>query len=322
MTHSDERVGLAVIFDVNDQKTGTRFSVKKVEKTFRDLNYAIWVVTNTTPSKMKNAAKIISKYRHYSIKYEWIVVYYCGHGGISKDNNKGFFWFHDQKEPIPFENVTEPLQPGYEGNNLANRKRLFLFDCCLTECPEHVKTDPIPTNRDDLPSFIPSHDYTTIAYATYLRDPALAIPSEGGIWTGVLCNNIKKYASLKKVNEILELTRNEVIRETNKLKDKKLQGPHYTSIGGDGYLIDRGTLTHIKSCYYDHIHVHVDALKTLLTCTFIFAIIFYIVTNPPLQDSQLVAHKAPVSGEAEDKSSMLIIKVTCLHILLMLCRSH
>ena len=275
MTYRDERVGFVVIFDVNDKKTGTRIDVEKVKDTFRDLNYAIWVVKNTTPSKMKNAAKIISKYKDYPIEYKWIVVYYAGHGGISKDNNKGFFWFHDQKEPIPFENVTEPLQPGYEGCCLANRKRLFLFDCCLTESQISVKTDQILTNRDDLPSFMPSHDFTIIAYATYLRAPASGSPSKGGKWTGVLCNNIKKYASLKKVNEILELTRNEVIRDTTKLvSDKRPQGPHFTSIGGDGYLVDRGTLTNIKSCYYDHIHVHVVALKTLLTCTFIFAIIF------------------------------------------------
>ena len=104
MEYRDERVGFIVIFDVNDQETGTHVDVKKVEETFRDLNFAIWVVRNTTPSKMKNAAKIISKYSHYPIEYKWIVIYYAGHGGISKDDNKPlFFWFHDQKEPIPFE---------------------------------------------------------------------------------------------------------------------------------------------------------------------------------------------------------------------------
>ena len=258
MTYKDERVGLAVIFDVNDQKTGTHIDVKRVEKTFRDLNYAIWVVKKTTPSKMKNAAKIISKYRYYPIEYKWIVVYYAGHGGISKDNNKGFFWFHDQKEPIPFENVTEPLRPGYEDCNLANRKRLFLFDCCLKESLIPVKTDQISTNCDDLPSFMPSHDFTIIAYATFLRNPSFGSPSDGGIWTDVLCDNIKKHASLKKVSEILELTRDGVIRKTITLiSDKRPQGSHFTSIGGDGYLVERGTLTYIKSYtyYYDHIHI-------------------------------------------------------------------
>ena len=255
MTYRDERVGFVVIFDVNDQETGTYIDVKKVEETFKGLSYAVWVVRKTTPSKMKNAAKIISKYSYYPIEYKWIVVYYAGHGGISREN-KGFFWF--QNESIPFEHVTEPLQPGYDGCNLTNRKRLFLFDCCLKVSQMPVETDPIPTNRDDLPSFIPGHDYTTIAYATFLRNPSFGSSSKGGIWTDVLCKNIKKYSSLKKVNEILELTRNGVIHDSTILvSDKKPQAPHFTSIGGNGFLVEPGTLTHIKSytCYYDHIHV-------------------------------------------------------------------
>ena len=224
--------------------------MKKVEETFKGLSYAVWTVRNTTPSKMKNAAKIISKYRHFPIEYKWIVVYYSGHGGISKDNNKGFFWF--QNESTPFEHVIDPLQPGYKGCSLENRKRLFLFDCCLTESQIPVETDPIPTNRDDLPSFMPIHDYTIIAYATFLRNPAFGSSSEGGKWTDVLCNNIKKYASLKKVNEILELTRDEVIQKAFRLNtDERPQDPHFTSIGGHGWLVEEGTLTHIKSytCY-------------------------------------------------------------------------
>ena len=252
MKYRDERVGFVVIFDVNDQETGTYIDVKKVEETFKGLSYAVWVVRKTTPSKMKNAAKIISKYSYYPIEYKWIVVYYAGHGGISKDNNKGYFGFRN--ELIPFEHVTEPLQPGYEDCCLSNRKRLFLFDCCLTEFKpkKPVKTDPIPTNCYDLPSFMPSHDYTIIAYATFLRNPSIGFSSSGGIWTNVLCDNIKKYASLKKVNEILELTRDEVIQKAFRLNtDKRPQDPHFTSIGGHGWLVEEGTLTHIKSyaCY-------------------------------------------------------------------------
>ena len=100
MEYRDERVGFVVIFDVNDQKIGTHIDVKKVEETFKGLNYAVWVVRNTTPSKMKSVLEIISKYSYYPIEYKWLVVYYYSHSGISKDTDKGFFFISKRANPF------------------------------------------------------------------------------------------------------------------------------------------------------------------------------------------------------------------------------
>ena len=118
--------------------------------------------------------------------------------------------------------------------HLGNRKRLFLFDCCLKE----DKTETLPTTAPPplnpcLPCYQPPNDYTIIAHATYYRGVAQGDFLNGGVWTIKLCDNIRKYAAAMTVNEILDKTREDVKCMTQ----YKVQASFYLINCRDDYLI-------------------------------------------------------------------------------------
>ena len=237
-TKADPKIGLAVIFGVVN-KTGPQgadLDIKNVKTTFDGLNYATWVIKNPTPTIMESVVKIVSEYKYFSTELKWIVFYYAGHGGSI--DKKGYFILpcdNDEHKVFPIDSkVIDPFQPGYPNCHLEDRKRLFLFDCCLKE--DTTKTIPAtapPPLDPNLPCYQPPNDYTIVAHATYYREVARGDFSMGGIWTIKLCHNIRQHAADMEVNDILIKTRDEVVCETK----YKVQAPFQVVNCGYCYLV-------------------------------------------------------------------------------------
>ena len=240
MQHDDKRVGLMVIMGVVNKygPQGTDIDINRVEKTFQVLNFATWVIKDPTPEKVREAVKIVTEY-NFPLSFRGVVVYYAGHGGSY--NDKGYFFLpcgDDKHDKFLIDNeLIAPFQPKNKECRLANRFRLFLFDCCLKEDKESGEAPTaktVITTNPLLPTYQPEDDYTVVAHASYLRKPSKGNFSEGGVWTGCLCDNIKKFANDKTISGILEQTRLDVISKTK----GAVQAPFHKSIGGDVKLIE------------------------------------------------------------------------------------
>ena len=239
MQRDDKRVGLVVIMGVVNKHgpQGTDIDIKRVKETFEGLNFATWVIKDPTPNKVREAVKIVTEY-NFPLGFKGVVVYYAGHGGSY--NEQGFFILpsaDDKTENFFIDSELIALfQPKNEKCRLADRYRLFLFDCCLKEDTNsgtiHTPQTVIESNPN-LPRYQPEVDYTLVAHAAYVREASKGKFWNGGVWTHYLCDNIKLHASTKTIGAILEITRNDVIRETA----GKVQAPFYKSMGGDVMLL-------------------------------------------------------------------------------------
>ena len=240
MQHDDKRVGLVVIMGVVNKHgpQGTDRDIERVKKTFEDLNFATWVIKDPTPDVTREAVKIVTQY-DFPIGFRGVVVYYAGHGGSY--NDKGYFFLpcggDKHYKFLVDSELIELFQPKNKECRLANRFRLFLFDCCLKEdnkLEEAPTAQTVITTNPLLPTYQPGDDYTVVAHAAYMREPSKGNFSEGGIWTICLCNNIEKDANEKSISAILEQTRLDVISKTR----GAVQAPFHKSIGGDVKLIE------------------------------------------------------------------------------------
>ena len=239
MQYNDKRVGLVVIMGVVNKygPQGTDIDVDRVKKTFQDLNFATWVIKDPTPDKVREAVKIVTEY-NFPLSFRGIIVYYAGHGGSY--NEKGFFILpcgDDKHENFPVDSeVIAPFQPKNKDCRLANRYRLFLFDCCLKEDANKGANPTAQTvieSNPNLPRYQPEVDYTLVAHAAYVREASTCKFWDGGVWTHCLCDNIKLHASTKTIGAILNITREDVIKKTA----GKVQAPFYKSMGGDVMLL-------------------------------------------------------------------------------------
>ena len=162
--------------------------------------------------------------------------YYAGHGGSI--DKKGYFVLpcdNDKHKNFSIEEeVINQFYPINPNCHLEDRKRLFLFDCCLKEDTTKTlpTTTPTPLNPH-LPCYQSPNDYTIVVHATYYRGVAQGDYSNGGAWTIKLCDNIKEFAKTMTVNEILNKTRNDV----KDMTQHKVQVPFQLINCGDDYLI-------------------------------------------------------------------------------------
>ena len=239
MQRNDKRVGLVVIMGVVNKHgpQGTDIDIRRIKETFEGLNFATWVIKDPTPNKVREAVKIVTEY-NFPLGFKGVVVYYAGHGGSY--NEQGFFILpsaDDKTENFFIDSELIALfQPKNEKCRLADRYRLFLFDCCLKEDTNsgtiHTPQTVVKSNPN-LPRYQPEVDYTLVAHAAYVREASKGKFWDGGIWTHCLCKNIKLDASTKTIGAILNTTRDDVIRETA----GKVQAPFYKSMGGDVLLL-------------------------------------------------------------------------------------
>ena len=145
-------------------KYGPQGTDSRVKKTFEGLNFATWVIKDPTPNKVRKDVKIVTEY-NFPINFRGIIVYYAGHGGSY--NEKGFFILpcsEDKQQKFLIDSeLIAPFQPKNRECCLANRYRLFLFDCCLKEDgnPEAIPTaQTVIKSNPYLSHYQPEVDYT------------------------------------------------------------------------------------------------------------------------------------------------------------------
>ena len=224
----DHKVGLAVIIGVVNKKgpQGADLNVKKVKTTFKNLNYATWVIKNPTPTIMDTVIKIVSEFNYYSIELKVVMLYYTGYGGsihnnayilLPSDNDKNEPYLIDQR-------VLSPFKPCNPNCHLDDRKRLFLFDCCLKEDTYAIETLPTTAPRQFypyLPCYQPPNDYIIVAFSADYREVCCGYFSEGGVWTFTLCDNINQHAADMEMIDILIKTRDDVFGKAEIVIDNR-----------------------------------------------------------------------------------------------------
>ena len=229
-----ENVGVAIILGIVNRygPQGTDLDVELIKATFESLKFGVYVIKN--PDIDKIAAVIeVARTAIYPMSYQFIVMYYAGHGG--SEDGKGYVIPCGDNDPRFYidEGIVFPFQPS-QAPNLSDRYRLFFFDCCLKtsskagEVPVMQRSDP--TRPPKQPSFLPPRGQCIIAYATSLEAASSGNYISGGIWTKKLCNNLRYDVP---ISTILDMTWSDVVKET---LGKKIQGPHYVSSVGSLFL--------------------------------------------------------------------------------------
>ena len=182
--------------------------------TFReDLNFYFYPQSNLKCRDFSCLIKSMARAKYFGIRCKTVVFYYAGHGGIN-ENGESFIKLPDGEFYIDRDIVCH-----FSGDHVNKKKRfLFFFDSCLSGNPQ-------PDIRIQIP-YVPVG--SLLAHATSIGDKSFGNTSSGGIWTRLLCENLKKQLS---VSDILDDTHTAVMVE---LKDA--QKPMYISRTGTVFL--------------------------------------------------------------------------------------
>ena len=225
--------GLAIVIGISGPP-GIDDDVQNVSSTFKkDLEFAVWPHTDTVLEELACLLQVAAEF-NYPISYKFIVFYYAGHGG--SDDGHGYVIpaedeQYDETNNKLFidEGIVSPFRP-INAPNLADRYRLFFFDCCLNESRKRGPGTPkLPTKPKKMN--IPSHGKCLVAYSTSMTFVATGDTGLGGMWTRHLCDNLKLDHP---ITTILDITYDEVAEKTQKQLEQ--QAPHYLSCIGTVYL--------------------------------------------------------------------------------------
>ena len=222
--------GLAIVIGVSGPP-GIHDDVQNISLTFkRDLGFAVWQHNDPLLEELACLLQVAAEF-NYPISYKFIVFYYAGHGG--SDDGHGYVIPAEDDQCDETNNklfidegIVSPFRPK-NAPNLANRYRLFFFDCCLSESRERGPN--IPKKKQQMK--LPAHGNCLVAYSTFMTNEAAGDTDVGGIWTRYLYENLKLDLP---ITSILDITYNEVVEGTQ--KELSLQGPHYVSCIGTVYL--------------------------------------------------------------------------------------
>ena len=129
----------------------------------------------------------------YPTRYEYIAFYFSGHGGRDQAGKlfvKGLQPNKSNPEVLHIEEfIIEPLK------GLDKFIRLCFFDCCQTignGTPFHDEDDKKIQNPNPHPGIL-------IAYSTSDGQKSFDDRTNGGIWTYLLCKNLREAQTLQEV---------------------------------------------------------------------------------------------------------------------------
>ena len=181
---------------------GTAKDVENVEKTFKELNFAIFIERDPTSAQIACLVEAATMC-NYPFRYEYIAFYFAGHGG--KDISTGQMFIKglqlDESKPEILNIEKFIVDPLKKVNRL---KKLCFFDCCQTPGEGRVYRDAgAPTHN---PKQVP---LVLIAYSTSDGQKSFGDNSKGGIWTYHLCKNLKNQ---EPITRILIKTSNDVAK--------------------------------------------------------------------------------------------------------------
>ena len=158
--------------------------------------------------------------RDYPMGYKYIAFYFAGHGGIDEFGRPYILPMKKGKDITERfyleENILSPFRPSPDKKKPKKRyTHLFFFDSCL---------EGTHASSQKTVSLVPSPEFV-IAHATYPGQLA-AGKEDGGVWTGCLCQNLKRPLS---ITTILDRTHDEV-------KTRLPQWPYHSSCAGELFL--------------------------------------------------------------------------------------
>ena len=164
----------------------TAKDVENVESTFRELNFATFIVKDPTSVEITALIKAATQC-DYPNRYQYVACYYAGHGGMDDESGKPFIkplQINEAKsETLSIEEcIIEPLK-------CLELTRMFFFDCCQAQSKvstAYSARDSSQTVKKPKP-----HPGTLIAYATNEGQKSFGNQTDGGIWTYNLCKNLK-----------------------------------------------------------------------------------------------------------------------------------
>ncbi len=183
---------------------GTALDVENVESTFKQLNFAVFVVRDPTAEEIACLMEAAGSL-DYPYKYKYVAFYFAGHGGIDKDDKP--FIVGLQKDDSTTEvlyidhYIVDPLKPLHD----KKISRLFFFDCC-----QSAKKD-IAFFSEGRALKPKPHPGQLVAYATNAGLKSWGDKKNGGIWTHHFCKNLLEFQS-DPIGEILFRTTDDVTK--------------------------------------------------------------------------------------------------------------
>ena len=216
--------GIAVVLAADtDPDCGTIVDYASVGSVFKNqLNFAVFQLFNPFPVEVEEIVQTL--YSNTNLpwlpdKYKFIVFYFSGHGGMSK--NDGTIQILPCKQIGKtlqiFPTIIDPL-------HYLPHTKLFFFDCCLLEIHKHLQKQDDLVQSDER---CLTRGEKVIAFATSKGLGTVATQKEGGIWTKTLVELLPEKKSLQ---EILGDTAGKLKKLETSMK------PHWTSEGENIYL--------------------------------------------------------------------------------------
>ena len=181
---------------------GTANDVENVQKTFKELGFAVLTTPSPKSEKIACLIKAVAKpLAKYPLRYKYFAFYYSGHGG--EDESGMFIRTLDVANSNPVLHIEKFIIKPLKELQLT---RLFFFDCCQSpgsgevfQSRGDIQKRPRPIARE------------VIAFATSGGQKALGGTKRGGVWTYHLCENLKKQD--QPLVMVLAKTNGEVVKE-------------------------------------------------------------------------------------------------------------
>ena len=206
MSEGDGKQGIIFIITMQGPD-GTDKDRENMKSTFEELNFTIFLQPQSFANS-EGIASLIKAAREckYPQHYEYIAVYYSGHGGRDENGTthvtgSGVDDTYSEKLNIN-ENIIAPLRE-------VEKNLLFFFDCCQTtdsdassSCSAY-RGGSIPITKEKQKP----NPGILVAYAASRDQKSFGTLKDGGRWTHCLCVNMKKEINLQ---EALTRTSDEV----------------------------------------------------------------------------------------------------------------
>ena len=207
--------------------------VNNVHSTFKsEFKFATFRRENLTCSNLATHIKAAATY-DYPILCKSKAFYFAGHGGIDQNQQP---YFNAVSETNKVISVQKHILTFFRSTNYKpSDSFVFFFDCCLS-------SGQTTTTHERKPFAFEIPLRCLVAFATSPGLTSSGTSNEGGQYTKVLCENLRKSQKSDTLTSILDKTHNAVMQVSD-----RAQPPQYSSCVGPIYL--RGIHTN-QSCYY------------------------------------------------------------------------
>ena len=225
--------GIIYIFGISGA-AGTDVDVNNIHSTFKtEFKFATFRRENLTCSNLATHIKAAATF-DYPVKCKNKAFYFAGHGGIDQNQQPYFNAVSETNEVI---SVQRHILTFFRNTNYKpSDSFMFFFDCCLSSGQK--------TTQDKKPFAFEIPLRCLVAFATSPGLTSSGTSKEGGQFTKVLCENLKKSHKAQTLTSILDITHKTVMEHS-----EMAQPPQYSSCVGPIYL--RGDVAVIlNTCMY------------------------------------------------------------------------